>query len=217
MNKKTINIILVDDHPLVLEGISAFLDELHSYKINVAGKAAHGEEALELLRTTDDKKIDLILLDLEMPKMDGLLAAKKISLQYPRIKVVIISSYVNEAFVSEALNVDAAGYLVKGASKNEILSAIVKIYEGEKYYSSKIVDVLRVLATKANEKKPLFTKREREVLALIGKDYRTKEIAEELHIAETTVNTHKNNLRDKIGVKSAVGLAKYAVENGYVK
>lgn len=215
MDKSIIRIILADDHPIVIEGINSLLTDVQSYDIEVVGTASNGQEVMEILRTKENP-IDIVLLDLEMPKMDGIIVAQKICTNYPEVKVLIMSNYHSEAFVAEAARAKVSGYILKDVGKKEIISAIIKIYEGENYYSSKILKVLGDIAGRGNNPQPQLTKRETEVLRLIAQGLTTSEIAEKLIIAETTIHTHRNNLKDKVGAKNIKELVKYAVEKGFV-
>lgn len=215
MSKKKIRLIIADDHPIVIEGLQSFLDEIISYEVEVIGTASNGEGVMDILRTRKDD-VDIVLLDVEMPRMDGLMVAKKIQANYSHIKVLIISTYDSHAFVSEALLAEAAGYLIKGSSKEEILRAIVSIYEGSNYYSPQIIKVLKEIALNKNKPQLKLTKRELEILKFTGQGLTASKIAEKLFIAEVTVNTHRNNLKDKLELKNIKELVRYAVENGYV-
>lgn len=207
-----INIVIVDDHKMFLQGISLLLDTIEN--IAITGIATNGQEALLLL---DNKNIDVILLDINMPDMDGIELSKIIKKKYPNIKILIVSTYSNTQIVSRLIRIGIDGYVLKNAGKEILHNAIKTIHNGGTYFTKEIAE--REQKNKTKLKKSQFyvsdlSKREKEILCLIAKELTASEISEQLFISINTVNTHRRNLLSKLNAKNTAGLVKYAIENG---
>ncbi|GAA4276730.1 response regulator transcription factor [Aquimarina mytili] len=212
--EKKIKLFLVDDHKMFLQGIFSILDEIPHFTI--AGIANDGKEALTKLKTLDT---DVLITDIEMPKMDGLELIKEIKKINPGIKVIITSSYGKISMIEKAKNLDVEGYLFKCAGKIELLNAIHTVFEGEKYFSEEVQKIHNeslFSSKKTKENKVSLSPREMDVLKCISQEKSTQEISETLHISINTVDTHRKNLMRKIGAKNMVGLVKYAIQQGLI-
>lgn len=210
----TIKIMIADDHRIVLDGLVALINTTKD--IEVVGLAINGKQTLEILEKHSD--INIAVLDLEMKVMDGLETTRKIKEKYPKVKVLILTMHEGESFIKAILGVGAEGYILKNKGSNELLSAIRTIYQGEKYFGKKVMDIL-LNSYQNREAIPVttpLTEREKEVLQLIGQGLRAKQIGAKLGIKSSTVVTHSKNLLDKLGVEGKAGLIKYAIEHGYV-
>lgn len=207
--KKMIKLIITDDHPSLREGINAVLTQ--EKDIQVIGLAENGAELLELLKS---KTPDVVLVDINMPVMNGIDATKEINKKFPDIKVIVFSQYDEKRFVKRVLKEGASGYLLKSATSGELAKAIRMVMSGAIYLSEELPNVF----TERKKKKSdyLFadlTSREIEVLKLICEEKTTEEIAQALFISHNTVESHRSNILLKIGAKNTAGLVKWAIDN----
>ena len=209
-----IKILLADDHQMFLDGISAFLEKEPNIKI--VGEALDGFQVLEFLQKNT---VDIILLDIRMPGMDGHQTIIKIKQGIPTTKVLVVSTFGEAEYIYKMLSNGAEGYLMKNKSKEELVNAIHQIHSGQRYIS---LDVQQIYwdYIQNKSKKPKsniqLTSREIEVLKLIATGLQDREIADQLDIAETTVYTHCRNLRKKIAVSNRTELAIHAKEHGII-
>lgn len=210
-----INILVADDHQLLIDGLKSTLEGLED--IIVVAEANDGYKVLEKLR--EDIQVDVILMDINMPKLDGLQCTKMVTKEFPEVKVIALSQYDEKRFVKRMVKNGAAGYLLKDSSRDILEKAIRTVHGGEKYFSDKLSMQLVAQELKMEDTKSLFpklTEREREILNLIGREYSTQEIADALHISFHTVESHRANLMYKAGVKNTAGLIRWAVENDFL-
>ena len=217
MNKKKINIFLVDDHQIVRDGIKSLL--LDSSEISIAGEAMNGKELMDEL---EHSKPDVILMDISLPDISGIELTKQITQQFPDIKVVILSMYTQEDFITNAIGAGAKGYLPKNTTRQELLNAVIAVHNGREYYNdavSKIIlenyiSTVRKLKEVETEKDPEnLSSREKQILKLYIEGMSNQQIADKLFISIRTVESHKNHIMQKLGVKSTVELVKYAIRN----
>jgi DNA-binding NarL/FixJ family response regulator len=210
-----IKVLIADDHQILLDGIKAILDK--DKALQVVGTASNGLEVLEFLKT---EKVDVLLLDLQMPVMDGLETTMHVSKSFPDVKVVMLTTNDEGSIITSLFKVGAAGYLLKNASKEYLLKGIKDAYAGHRVISSHLTDkMIESLLEKPKSKKaelPKITKREIEVVKLIAEEYTTQEIANQLFVSTNTVATHKRNLFVKMDVKNSVGMVKKAVDWGII-
>jgi DNA-binding NarL/FixJ family response regulator len=213
---KPIRVLIADDHTLVRAGIRSLIQNMEG--VRVIAEAGDGREALRLIEI---HRPDVVLIDIVMPGLNGLEVTARVSKEFPQVRVIILSMYVNEGYVGRALRAGAAGYIVKGADPGELEIAIRAIAQGEKYLSpgvSKYVltDYIRHIA---GEVKPLelLTPRQREVLQLIAEGYTTKKIARTLDISVKTVESHRKQLMERLDIHDIAGLVRYAIRVGLVK
>ncbi|QLC65809.1 response regulator transcription factor [Flavobacterium sp. LPB0248] len=212
MNK--IKLLIADDHTMFLQGIISLLEQ--EPNINVIDKAINGIEALEIIKRG---VVDFIILDISMPKMDGIELSKILKIQYPHVKILIVSTHSNVMIVSRLIRIGVNGYLLKNAEKEELLKALNVIASGENYFTEELEEKHLINSKKIEKQVSTLTElssREKEILVLIAQEYNTAEIAEKTFISLNTVNTHRRNLLSKLNAKNTAGLVKYAVENGLV-
>jgi DNA-binding NarL/FixJ family response regulator len=212
-----IRVILVDDHKIFTEGLAHILG-LES-DITVVGQCQSAKELFAVMNSTEDV---VVLLDINLGHESGLDICKNISDNYPLAKVIAVSMYQEESFITKMLKNGAAGYLLKNTGREEFLKAIRAVSEGKSYQSAVITEIImnglsRQKSQERNLHELKFTRREKEILELIAKGQTTKSIANTLCISEKTVETHRSNLLAKFDVKNMVGLLKLALEYGYVK
>lgn len=211
---KKIKILIADDHTMFLQGIISLLEQ--EPNIEIAGKAINGLEALEII---EKQSIDLVILDISMPEMDGIELSKILKKKYAAIRILVVSTHSNVSIISRLIRIGVNGYLLKNAEKAELLKAISTIANGDNYFSEETEE--KHLSNNLRIEKQVSTltelsSREKEILILIAHEYNTAEIAEKTFISLNTVNTHRKNLLSKLNAKNTAGLVKYAVENGLV-
>jgi DNA-binding NarL/FixJ family response regulator len=208
-----IKIILVDDHQMFRDGIKSVLSD--ESNIEIVGEVGNGKDLYKLLEST---KPDIIIADISMPEISGIEVATYISENYADIKILILSMHSSEEFITKALNAGANGYLPKDTSMNELLEAIKTIHKGENYFNKDISNtILKSIINKSKEDKDKkLTNREKEIISLVVEGLTNKEIADQLSISIRTVDSHKNNIMQKLNLKSSVELVKYAIKNNLV-
>ena len=210
----TTRILLADDHTLVRRGVRLILDR--EPDLEVVAEAGDGAEAVERARQGD---IDLAVLDVAMPRMTGLQAAREIRRRSPDMRVLILSMYDNEQYFFEALRVGAAGYVLKSVADRDLVEACRAALRDEPFlYPSTVRAViknyLRRARTEEGPPAEVLTPREEEVVKLIAEGYASKEIAELLVISIKTVDRHRSNILTKLGMRDRVELARYAIRAG---
>ncbi|MBG9540349.1 DNA-binding response regulator [Bacillus thuringiensis] len=205
-----IKLLLVEDHHIVRRGLVFFLKTREEFEI--VGEAENGEDALTFVRT---ERPDVVLMDLSMPKMDGIEATKQIKQYDETIKILILSSFSEQDYVLPVLEAGADGYQLKEVQPEQLVASIIAIYEGNANFHPKVTPaLLGRSAVKKENPFSMLTKREQEVLQEIAKGRSNKEIAAELHITEQTVKTHVSNILAKLEVDDRTQAALYAVKHG---
>ena len=205
-----IKIFIADDHQLVVDGISSILEGHES--IEVVGSALSGRDALEQINNLE---VDVLLLDINMPGMDGIAVARELKEKESPVKVLILSMHNNPQFTKQLIEIGVLGCIIKNSGKREVIRAIETVHAGNRYYGADVTNTLFDSIDKSQKavENAELTKREVEVLKLIAQEYNTKEIADKLFISTHTVETHRKNLLSKLGVKNSAGLARYAAKN----
>ena len=212
---EAISILLADDHTLVRAGIRALVEKFPSVK--VVAEAKDGREAVRLAK---EHKPDLILMDVAMPGLNGLEATARITKEVPNSRVIILSMYANEEYVREAIRAGASGYLVKRGAAAELEHAIKTVAQGESYFSPLVT--AKGTKNRAGQLSPgrasidRLTPRQREILQLIAERHSTKDIASILNISIKTVETHRAQLMDRLGIHDVPGLVRFAIRAGLV-
>ncbi|PHD21745.1 DNA-binding response regulator [Bacillus wiedmannii] len=207
-----IKLLLVEDHHIVRRGLVFFLKTREEFEI--VGEAENGEEALTFIQT---ERTDVVLMDLSMPKMDGIEATKRIKQYDKTIKILILSSFSEQDYVLPALEAGADGYQLKEVQPEQLVASIIAVHEGNANFHPKVTPALfGRLAVKKEKENPfsMLTKREQQVLREIAKGRSNKEIAAELHITEQTVKTHVSNVLAKLEVDDRTQAALHAVKHG---
>ena len=210
-----IKVIIADDHQLFREGLVNLL--ANSDEVEIVAKAENGKDAIE---KAEKYMPDLILMDIGMPIINGVEATQILHSKHPGLKIIALSMHSDKHYIKGMLEAGASGYLLKNSTYNQLLDAIKTVYGGKKYLSEQITDVLidnylgknEVLSAKA----PELTDREFEILKLYAEGKSAKEIAKQLFVSTKTVGTHKQNIMEKLHLKSTVEMAKYAIKNGIV-
>lgn len=209
---KKLAVYLVDDHILFLEGIRFLLSSLDS--VTAVYDAHNGEE---LLAGFAQHPANLVLLDIEMPGMNGIQAARELKQHYPSVKIIALSMYSDEQYYAGMIEAGADGFLLKNSSFSVVKRAIDEVMSGRNYFSQEIVQSLvknRQKADDSNQQHPI-TDRETEVLRLICEGLSNSEIAEKLQLSRRTVDKHRENLLEKTNSKNTVALVLFAIRQGY--
>ncbi len=205
----TIRILIVDDHPMVTEGIQAILESYDD--IEVVGALNNGQDSVDQVKTLAP---DVILLDLNMPGLSGLAATEMILEKRPETLIVILSMHDSPEYISTALSHGASGYILKDVPTDSIRQAIDAVLAGEQYLCTGAKGSLR---PKINGGREALTSREQTILLELAQGKSNKEVARILNISVRTVETHRNNIKSKLGISSTAGLTRYAMEHGVLQ
>jgi DNA-binding NarL/FixJ family response regulator len=206
-SEQVITVAIADDHELFREGLQRLLNDQPN--ISIVWLASNGGEALEKFSA---QRPDILLLDIQMDKMDGISVLKHLTQSDNTVKAIMLSMHVDKPYIEKVHALGAKGYLLKNAGRDELVHAIKIVFEGGKHFSSEVTSVLLTSPTPSTSTINL-TKRELEVLALIAQEYTNPDIAEKLFLSTETVNSHRKNLLRKLDVKNTAGLVKYALQN----
>jgi len=207
-------ILLADDHSILREGLKALIAK--SSSLAVVAEASSGVEALRLAR---ESKPDVVIMDVAMPELNGIEATRQLMADLPATKVIALSMHSDRRFVIEMLRAGACGFVLKQGAYEELARAVETVMSGQTYLSAGVVDVVvRDYVNKlAGTDSPAYSKltvRERQVLQLIAEGNSTKEIAKVIRVSIKTVESHKLNIREKLGIDSLAGLTKFAIREG---
>ena len=207
-------ILIADDHPIVRSGLRRVLDAQPD--LHVVADAVDGAEAVEKALAED---VDLAILDVSMPRMTGLQAATELSKRKPEIRLLMLSMYDSEQYLFEALRAGASGYVLKSGADEDIVAACRAAMRGESFlYPSAVNTLVRDYIDRGEQEQPdILTARELQVLKLIADAQTSKEIAEQLVISVKTVERHRQNILDKLGLRDRVELTRYAIRRGLIQ
>ncbi len=214
---KPIKILLVDDHTIVRQGLARLLED--QTDLRVVGEATDGRMALEKATAL---KPDIVIMDIAMPLMNGIEAAKRIRKQLPETKILILSMYSHEHYIHELLETGISGYLLKDSSGRDIINAIQAAMKGETFLSpsisKKVVEsyLSPRKSSSMEERYKQLSNREREVFQLIAEGHSTKRIGEMLYVSVSTVKSHKGNIMEKLGISNPIRLVHFAIKLGLV-
>lgn len=209
-----IRVLLVDDHPIVRDGLRGYLDRQHG--LRVVGEASNGLDALEKARTLAP---DVVLMDHTMPGMSGIEAVRHLRFVAPQAHVLILTMQEDREYVREARRAGARGYLVKDVSPLEVVSALEAVHRGEAFVTAGTSQALmeelqgEIRGAVSPASGPPLSRREKQVLALLASGSGSREIAARLGVGLRTVETHRLRLRRKLGIRSVAGLTKYAIDH----
>jgi DNA-binding NarL/FixJ family response regulator len=210
-------ILLADDHAVVRHGLRMVLEAQPD--LEVVAEAGDGAEAVNRAHKDD---IDLAILDIAMPRMTGLHAARELHRHRPKLRILMLSMHQNERYLYEALKAGASGYVVKTAADRDLVEAVRAAMRGEKFlYPGAMTPLIADFLHRARQDLPLreepLTPREQEVVKLVAEGYTNKQIAETLVISEKTVERHRANILEKLGMRDRVELTRYAIRHGLVE
>ena len=208
----SINILIADDHQVLTDGLKSLL--VGEEQLEIKGVASNGAEALEMLKLL---KVDVVLMDIDMPVMGGIEATRIIKKDFPGVKVLMLTMHDEKAIISMLLEIGADGYVLKNSTRSELLHAIREVAAGRKHLSEEVSAVLLTSTSPGKDSKlGGLTQREVEILQLVAEGLSNKEIGERLFISHRTVDTHRTNLMSKLSVHNVAGLVRFAIENGLV-
>lgn len=211
-----VNILLVDDHDIVRDGIQMLLED--EVGLAIEAEAGNGQEALKACQKHD---IDFVIMDINMPEMNGIEATEKITEAFEDIKVLALTMMDEDQHIRKMIEAGASGYILKSSDKIELVDAITTILDGRHYFSddathSVMMDLVKGPNKDTNNDPANLTSREKEVLELIVKEHTNQEIAKKLYISTRTVDAHRRNLLQKTGAKNTAGLVTYAFKHNLV-
>ena len=211
--------MIVDDHQIVVDGLKALIDGLEGYE--VVGYANNGREALDYV---DVFKPEIVLMDIDMPGMNGLVTTERLQKSHPDTRIIILSLHLEKAVIKHAISLGASGYVPKNADQEEVIRALDTVQKGGKYFSGEVTIALSESssgpsATAGTDAEQLasLSEREIEILKGIAEGKSSKEIGEELFISPRTVDTHRTNIMRKLDTNKVAGLIRFAMRNGIVE
>lgn len=207
-------ILLVDDHEIMREGMMALLRKRPD--VEVAGEAADGRMAVNMVR---ELKPDVVIMDVGMPNLNGIEATTQMVAENPGIKVMALSTHSEGSIVAKMIKAGASGYMLKESAFSELMDGITAMMNGKTYLCSKIAkvvfsDYVNMITNPNWSMTDTLTSREREVLQLVAEGHTTKEIAKILHLSPKTVDSHREHIMEKLGIRNIAGLTKYALREG---
>lgn len=213
MNLKT-KVLLVDDHQIVLDSLRLLFSSIDN--VMVAGTIADSRNVIHFL---ENNSVDIVIIDLHMPKISGIDLVLRIKNEFPLIRTLLLTMAEDASSIREAIKAGVNGYVLKKSGKDDLEKAIKAIMSGKKYFSEEIIiELASSSQDDLNQNNPKtilhLTGREIDVLRLIAQEFSTNQIAEKLFISVPTVETHRRNLMQKLGVKSAIGMVKFAIRHG---
>ncbi|SHG28002.1 response regulator transcription factor [Cognatishimia maritima] len=204
-----ISVVIVDDHPMVAEGIQSILESYDD--IEVRATLTNGAEAVAYLKGND---VDVVLMDLNMPNIGGLTATEMVLESKPDMRILILSMHDSPEYISTALSHGARGYVLKDVPTEEIKTAIDTVMRGERYLCTGAEGSLE---PEGDDEREALTSREQTVLLQLAQGKSNKEVANALNISVRTVETHRKNIKRKLGISSTAGLTRYAIEHGVLQ
>jgi len=214
-----IRVLIADDHPVIIAGLRAIIEK-KAEDIKVIGEASNGKEVLEIAKNYPP---DVYILDISMPILNGIETASRLKKLNPRSNIIILSIHNSNAFVEKAFDSGAKGYILKESATEDIVYAIRKVYLGQYFLSPSISKVIvngflnRIEHRDRTKSVAVLTKKEMDILQLIGEGYTTKKIAQHLNISLYTVQVHRKNIMQKLDIHESANLIRYAIKEGISK
>ena len=217
MSTKKISVVIVDDHKIFRDGLMLLLNQFNF--VEVVGEASNGEEFLEIL---ENKIPDIVMMDINMPKMNGIEATKIAIKKYSTLKIIVLTTFFEEDYVEQMLLAGVEGYMLKRSDLDDFEKAIKKVHSGGCYFSHEIIEIITRNLSKYREQNnlkcvlPQFTSREQEILELVCKGFNNEQIAKAIFLSPKTIEKHKSSLFQKTGTLNTVNLVIYAFKNQLV-
>ena len=218
-NRKIMKILVADDHAMFADGIELILESEND--LQIAGKCYDGRSVINYV---NKHSVDIILLDVNLPDINGVEVCKEVLKIQPNLKVIAITMFNEDSYIEEILNNGAKGYILKNTGRDELLKAIRTVAKGESYFSKEVTESImkslmnkRKAGTKVAVELPKISRREKEVLKLIVEEFTTQEIADTLYISLKTVESHRASLLSKLNARNTAGLVRIALENNLLE
>jgi DNA-binding NarL/FixJ family response regulator len=202
-----IRVFITDDHPVVIEGIHSLLQ--NEKDIEWAGQAMNAQSCLGFFVSNT---ADVVLMDINMPGMDGMELCAALKEKYPGIMILGLSTFNQGLYIKRMMENGASGYILKNSSKEELIEAIHAVHGGRIYFSGEVGEALQAYQRSSKDELPALTPREKEILELIAEGYTNPQIAEKIFLSSFTVDSHRKNLLAKLNVKNTASLVRLAVE-----
>ncbi|MBK5272285.1 MAG: response regulator transcription factor [Bacteroidia bacterium] len=214
-NNDLIKVIVAEDHELVRQGFVALLEKLDF--VQLIGEASNGRQVIDLLRS--GKLADVVLMDIEMPVMNGIEAAEMIANNFLTVKTIMLTMLNDKDVIQQAIDKGAKGFLFKNSPAHEFGEAIKRVASGENYFSSEVAAVIlnRKVAAHANREVDQLSERELEIIRLVAEGFSSNEIGKKLFISPRTVDTHRNNILQKLDLPNIASLVSFAYKNKLIK
>jgi DNA-binding NarL/FixJ family response regulator len=219
MTNKRIQLMIVDDHQIVIDGIKSSLEEYAD--ITVIAEALNGKEALDKLAR---QQADIVLMDVDMPVMNGYETACEIASRYPKVKIITLTMFNEKSLINKMLDAGVSGYLLKSVGKEELYRAIKQVFDNKQYLGGDIALSIakpeyKDILSKQNKITPLtpLSTREIEILQFIAQGLSNTEISQKLFISSRTVDNHRTNIMKKLGVHNIAGIIRYAIQNNIIE
>ncbi len=209
LTKKKHRIIIADDHTLFRQGLKLILEDIE--QIEVIADVANGKELIEITR---EFLPDLIIMDINMPQVNGIEASRTILQEHPEMKILVVSMYGDEQYYNSVIENGVKGFILKDAENTELRIAVNSILNGKTYFSQELL--LKLIRSRKNSDQISLTQREQQILEFICKGMNTNEIATKLFLSERTIENHRANLLDKTGCRNSLSLVLYAFRNNLV-
>ena len=216
-----IRVLVADDHSIVRDGLKALLEE--NPIVDIVGEAANGKQVIAFC---EGNKPNVVLMDINMPEMNGIEATRAVVSAYPDVRVLVMSMFGDQKFISEALEAGAMGYMMKNVGKDALVEGIQTVHEGKSYFTRDVSEIMMAKYMKTSSVKSPnnliyntadLTRREKEIIKLVADEMTNLVIGEKLFISSRTVETHRRNILKKLGIKNTAGLIKFAVENNLLE
>ena len=210
-----ISVLVAEDHTIVRQGLRSILEK--EFSIDVSGEASDGKEVVDKVGRLNP---DIVLMDINMPLLNGIDATRQIKKEFPEVRIIMLSMHSSEEYIFQSFKAGASGYLVKQTADTELISAIQMVHQGNYFLNSSISRTLvqdylqKNDLVKSQDSLEKLTDREREILQLIAEGCSNRKIAEHLYISVKTVETHKSNLMEKLDIHNIAELTKYALRKG---
>jgi DNA-binding NarL/FixJ family response regulator len=215
MSEGPVKIVIADDHQMFIDGVKVLIR--NEKRFEIIGEALNGEQALELVEKLSPQ---ILITDINMPGMSGTELTKLVKQKFPETKVLVLTMYNDREIISEIFSTDAEGYILKNTGKQELIAALSRLADDGTFYSNEVMSVMLSQAKKEKkirEQTEILSPRELEIIQLITQEFSTAQIAEKLFISPRTVDTHRKNIIAKTGVRTIVGLIRFAYNNDLVR
>lgn len=213
---KRIQLLIADDHRVLLDGLVSLLRTEPNFEI--AATAENGEQVIDWLNKTE---VDVCLIDISMPRPDGMELTRWIQQHKPQIKILILTTHDEEEIIAEMVQAGIAGYLLKSCTRHELVEGINRVMSGQFFFSeavsNRIIDSYKEQKKETAEEPVTFTEREKEIVQLLAKEYTNEKIAQTLHISYRTVETHRKNMMLNTKARNLAGLLRFASNHGLIR